>query len=81
MCTHKETLNDGVYEIHYGWSRFLPSAPEKEPPLCCLCTGTSVRVAGPGVILIKRIFICELLICMAEAIREREGKNELGENE
>lgn len=39
------------------------------------------RVAGPGVILIKRIFICVLLICMAEAIGEREGKNELGENE
>lgn len=81
VCTHKETLNDGVYEIHYGCSRFLPPAPEKEPSLCCLRTGTTVRVAGPGVILIKRIFISVLLICMAEAIGEREGRNERGENE
>lgn len=42
-------------------------------------SGTSVGVTGPAVILIKRIFICALLICMAEAIREREGRNELGE--
>ena len=81
MCTSKETLNDEVYEIHYGCSRFLPLTLEKEPSLCCWRTGTSVRVAGLGVILIKRIFICVLLICMAEAIGEREGRNELGENE
>lgn len=81
MCKHKETLNDEVYEIHYGCSCFLPPALEKEPSLCCLCTGMSVRVVGPGAILIKRIFICESLICMAEAIGEREGRNELGENE
>lgn len=73
LCVHtKETLNDEVYEIHYGCSCFLPPAPEKEPSLCCLHTGTSVRVAGLSAILIKRIFICVLLICMAEAIRERE---------
>lgn len=71
----------GVYEIHYGCSCFLPPALEKEPSLCCLRAGTSVGVTGPGVILIKRIFICVLLICMAEAVGEREGRNELGENE
>lgn len=71
----------GVYEIHYGCSCFLPPALEKEPSLCCLRTGTSVGVTGPGVILIKRIFIGVLLICTAEAIGEREGRNELGENE
>ena len=43
--------------------------------------GTGVEVVGPGAILIKRIFICAVLICMAEAIAEREGRNELGENE
>lgn len=36
---------------------------------------------GPSVILIKRIFISEILICMAQAIRVREGRNEQGENE
>lgn len=41
MCTHKETLNDEVYEIHYGCSRFLPPALEKEPSLCCWRTGMS----------------------------------------
>ena len=57
LCVHtKETLNDEVYEIHYGCSRFLPPAPEKEPSLFCLRTGMSVQVAGLGVILIKRIF-------------------------
>lgn len=81
LCVHTKTLNDEVYEIHYGCSRFPPPAPEKEPSLCCLSTGTSIRVAGPGVILIKRIFICVLLICMAEAIGERERRNERGENE
>lgn len=82
MCVHtKRLLMTGVYEIHYGCSCFLPPALEKEPSLCCLRTGTSVGVTGPGVILIKRIFICVLLICMAEAVGEREGRNELGENE
>lgn len=75
LCVHTiATLNDEVYEIHYGCSRFLPPAPEKEPSLCCLRTGTSARVAGPSAILIKRIFISVLLICMAEAIGEREEK-------
>lgn len=53
----------------------------KEPSLCGSHTGTSVRVTGPGVIVIKRIYVCVLLICRAEAIGETEGRNELWENE
>lgn len=44
-----------------------------KPSLCCLRAVTSAGVAGPAAILIKRIFICVLLICTAEAIGEKGG--------
>lgn len=89
MCTHKDTPNDEVYETHYGCSPFLPPTLEKERErdkgrdvtvlfsLWDECLGGS----NLGVILIKCIFISAILICMAQAIRVREGRNEQGENE
>lgn len=71
MCTHKETLDDEVYEIHYGCSRFLPPGPEGASRHCVVYAQR--RVVGPAAILIKRIFICVLLICTAEAIGEKGG--------
>lgn len=66
LGTNKETPNDGVSEIHYERPRFPTPGPEREPSSWRWRAGTSVGVTGPGVILIKCIFICALLICTAQ---------------
>lgn len=63
-------------------SRFLPPAPEKEPSLRCFAHRGECSGGWAGCDFNQAYFyLCVLLICMAEAMGEREGRNELGENE